>query len=304
MPPDKLENRLLALETFTVVARLLSFNAAAEELGISASALSRRISQLEESLGTRLFQRTTRQVSLTEAGTVYLRFVNEALAHIADGQAAISDFASEPSGRLRVSLPNLFGQLQVAPRLSDFIKRYPRMMLDLSFSDQYVDLVSEGFDLAIRIGILQESGLIARKLGDNLRVLCASPAYIKEYGKPKSPDDLVQHACLQFRTLESQHHWQLQRGSENYDVSIKPVVIADNAEALRKLALSGTGIALLATFVISDDLQSGRLERVLPQWSGPESSIWAVYPSGRFLPLKVRVFIDYLVEQFGKGFTI
>lgn len=299
MPPEKIEDRLTALESFAAVARRLRFAAAAEELGISASALSRRISQLEASLGTRLFQRTTRQVSLTEAGAVFLRYVTEALSHIADGQAAVSDFTSEPIGRLRVTLPNLFGQLQVAPRLPEFLRRYPKVQLELSFSDRFIDLVSEGCDVAVRIGTLENSGLVARKLGTNRRVLCASPDYLERFGEPATPEELVHHACLQFRPVDSDHHWRLQQGDKTVDVATATIVIADNAEALRHMAVAGCGITLMANFIVGDDLKAGRLVRILSGWAGAESAIWAVYPNARFLPLKVRAFIDFLVDEFG-----
>lgn len=302
MPPDKLENRLLTLETFTVVARLLSFNAAAEELGISPSALSRRISQLEDSLKTRLFQRTTRQVSLTEAGTIYLKFVNEALSHISDGQAAISDLASEPIGRLRISMPSIFGQFQVAPKLAGFINKYPELSLDLSFSDRFVDLIAEGFDIAIRIGMLKDSNLVARKLADNHRILCASPQLIKEHGSPEAPKELERFPCLQYRSTDGLNTWRLKSRRKTFDAIISPVVVADNIEALRKLTISGTGVSLLAPFLISEDLRTGRLVQVLPEWSGIDSPIWLVYANAKFLPLKIRVFIDYMIEQFKDGF--
>ncbi|WP_417500400.1 LysR family transcriptional regulator [Methylophaga sp.] len=301
MTSDRIENRLIALETFSLVARLLSFNEAAEELGISPSALSRRISQLEDSLGCRLFQRTTRKVSLTEAGSVYLRFINEALSTIADGQAAVSNFTHEPSGHLRVTLPNLYGQRRIAPKLSMFMLQYPKLTLELSFSDRYVDMVAEGFDLGIRIGILKDSSLIARKLSENNRILCASPDFIKKYGLPKSPDELSEYACLQFRHGEERNSWHLKSKAESKEVQIRPAVIADNAEAVRRLALSGVGICLLAEFLVEDDLKSGSLERILTDWSGTESSIWLVYPSLRFVPFKTKVLINFLSKEFGNG---
>ncbi len=299
MPPEKFEDRLTALESFAVVARRLSFVAAAEELGVSASALSRRISQLEGNLRTRLFQRTTRHISLTEAGTVYLRYVTEALSHIADGQAAVSGYTTEPSGRLRIALPNLFGQLHVAPRLPKFMRRNPRVTLELSFSDWVVDLVSAGYDLAVRIGVLESSDLVARKLAVIRRVLCVSPEYLARHGRPANPDELVNHACLQASTYPTHSRWRLKRNDETIDVAIAPVIRADNAEALRQAALAGCGITLMPTFIVGEDLRAGRLAQILPQWQAAESWVWALYPHTRFLPLKVRVFVDFLVAEFG-----
>jgi DNA-binding transcriptional LysR family regulator len=292
------EDRLTALESFAAVARRLSFVAASDELGVSASALSRRIAQLEASLGTRLFQRTTRKVSLTEAGGVYLRYVIEALEQIADGHAAVSKFASEPTGRLRVALPNLFGQLQVAPRIPKFLRRNPKISLELSFSDWAVDLVSEGYDVAVRVGTLESSSLVARRLAPNRRLLCASPEYLAHHGEPTDPHELVNHACLQVSTYRS-YDWRLQRDDETIDVAISPVIRADNAEALRQAALAGCGITLMPTFIVSDDMRAGRLVQILSEWQATESWVWALYLHTRFLPLKVRAFVDFLVAEFG-----
>lgn len=292
------EDRLTALESFAAVARRRSFVAASDELGVSASALSRRIAQLEASLGTRLFQRTTRKVSLTEAGVVYLRYVIEALEQIADGHAAVSKFASEPTGRLRVALPNLFGQLQVAPRIPKFLRRNPKISLELSFSDWAVDLVSEGYDVAVRVGTLESSSLVARRLAPNRRLLCASPEYLAHHGEPPDPHELVNHACLQVSTYRS-HDWRLQRDGETIDVAISPVIRADNAEALRQAALAGCGITLMPTFIVGDDLRAGRLVQILSEWQATESWVWALYPHTRFLPLKMRAFVDFLVAEFG-----
>jgi DNA-binding transcriptional LysR family regulator len=293
------EDRLAALESFAAVARRLSFVAASDELGVSASALSRRIAQLEASLGTRLFQRTTRQVSLTEAGMVYLRYVIEALEQIADGHAAVSNFTTEPTGRLRVALPNLFGQLQVAPRLPNFLRQNPKISFELSFSDWTVDLVSEGYDVAVRVGTLESSNLVARRLAPNRRLLCASPDYLAHHGEPTDPQELVNHACLQLSTYRSHDHWRLQRDNETVDVAIAPVIRADNSEALRQAAVAGCGITLMPTFIIGEDLRAGRLVQILPAWGGTRSWVWAVYPDAHFLPLKVRAFVDFLIAEFG-----
>ncbi len=231
------EDRLTALESFTAVAHRLSFVAASDELGVSASALSRRIAQLEASLGTRLFHRTTRKVSLTEAGVVYLRYV-------------------------------------------------------------IVDLISEGYDVAVRVGTLESSNLVARRLAPNRRLLCASPECLAHHGEPTDPHELVNHACLQVSTYRS-HDWRLQRDDETIDVAISPVMRADNAEALRQAALAGCGITLMPTFIVGDDMRARRLVQILSEWQATESWVWALYPHTRFLPLKVRAFVDFLVAEFG-----
>ena len=301
MPPNNPENQIIALETFTVVAKKLSFIRAAEELRISASALSRRITQLEESLETRLFERSTRRVSLTEAGNVYLKFVTEALSHIADGKAAISDLTAEPIGRLKVSMPNVLGQLKISPLLSGFLKKYPKLKLDLTLIDRHVDLIDEGYDLVIRMGSIKTSSLKAIKLADNHRILCASPEYLAENGSPASASDLINFACLQYDS--SENYYQLQNKKRKIKAPVSPVVISDNVESLRQLTLSGCGISLLSKFLVSDDLQAGRLIQILPNWSGRQVPIWILFHDSQFIPLKVRVFIDYIIAQFKNNFV-
>lgn len=295
------EDRLAALESFVAVAQKLSFAAASLDLDISASALSRRISQLEASLGTRLFQRSTRHVSLTEAGALYLTHVTEALVRISQAQTAILDYGNEPNGRLRVALPNMFGQLHVAPLLPEFMRRYPKVMLELCFSDWFTDIVAEGYDMGLRVGALDNSDMMARKLADNHRILCCSPGYIEQHGTPATVQELRQHATLQFSTFKTPNAWRLKLKSKEVNVSISPVMRSDNAESLRQAALAGAGISLMALFIVSEDIKRGRLVRILPDISGADSWIWAIYPNTPYLPLKVRAFIDFLVEKLGHG---
>src|SRR5262245_17433184 len=232
MPPSGPDDRLAVLESFAAVARRLSFAAAATDVGISASALSRRIAGLEASLGTRLFNRSTRHVTRTEAGSVYLDHVTAALSRLSDAQAAVSDFNIVPAGHLRVALPNSFGQLHVAPRLPEFLGRYPKVSLELSFSDWFTDLVLEGFDVGVRIGALENSELVGRKLARNLRILCASPEYIQQHGAPETPEHIAGHVCLQASTFRTANHWRLQRDERSIDIAVSPKLRADNATAL------------------------------------------------------------------------
>ncbi|MFP2934118.1 LysR family transcriptional regulator [Pyxidicoccus sp. 3LG] len=291
---DRLEDML----SFTAVARALSFADAARELAISASALSRRISRLEEALGTALLRRTTRHVSLTEAGTLYLERCTDVLTRVEDAEALVSGLGGEPRGRLRVALPNLFGQLQVAPLLPDFMHRHPRIGLELSFMDRYVDLVQEGFDVAIRIGALTDSSLVVRRLATNHRILCAAPGYLRGRRPLAKPEDLAQHACLYFSPLSEGQTWNLQRGEERVATRGRPVLVADNAEALRLAALGGCGVTVLATFLVAEDLRVGRLVRVLEDWSVPDTGIFAVHPPGRLVPSKVKAFVSFLAERY------
>jgi DNA-binding transcriptional LysR family regulator len=295
------DDRLTALVAFAGVARRLSFAEAARDQGVHPSILSRRIARLEERLGVRLLQRTTRRVSLTEAGATYLEQVQDVLGRLDDADAAVSGLGQAPRGRLRVALPNLFGQKHVAPLLPAFHARYPELLMELMFSDRFVDLVEEKIDVAVRMGTLAEGEsdqLIARRLAPNRRLLMAAPEYLARAGTPRTPEDLAGHAALHFSLFIGGDAWQLRRGERSVRVKIDPVIRADNGEALRHATLGGCGIALLGTFLAGDDLRAGRLIHVLPEWSLPDSAIWAVYPSARFLPQKVRVLIDYLVAAF------
>lgn len=293
-----LKDRLEDMLSFTAVARALSFADAARELGISASALSRRIARLEDVLGTALLRRTTRHVSLTEAGTLYLERCTDVLTRVEDAEALVSGLAGEPRGRLRVAVPNLFGQLQVAPLLPDFLRRYPRIALEFSFMDRYVDLVQEGFDVAIRIGALTDSSLVVRRLATNRRLLVAAPSYLRSRRPPTKPEDLAQHACLYFSHLTDGQTWNLQRGQEQVAARGRPVLVADNAEALRQAAVAGCGVTVLATFLIAEDLRAGRLVRVLDGWSVPDTGIFAVHPPGRLVPSKVKSFVSFVAERY------
>ncbi|WP_224368925.1 LysR family transcriptional regulator [Hyalangium versicolor] len=293
-----MRDRLEEMRSFVAVARAQSFADAARELGISASTLSRRITRLEGALGTALLRRTTRTVSLTEAGTLYLERSLDVLARVEDAEALVSGLASDPRGRLRVSVPNLFGQLQIAPLLPDFLRRYPRIALEVSFVDRYVDLIQERFDVAIRIGALEDSSLMVRRLALNRRILCASPRYLQDRRPLTRPEDLTQHACLHFSFLSEGPAWTLVRGQERVTVRVRPALSADNAEALRLAAVAGEGITVLATFLAGEDLRAGRLVRVLEGWSIPDTGIFAVHPPGRMVPSKVRAFVSFLRERF------
>lgn len=239
-------------------------------------------------------------MSLTEAGALYLDRCLDILARVEEADAAISTHAREPKGVLRVALPNLYGQLRVAPLLPEFMRRFPKLELELSFDDRFVDLVQNRIDVGIRIGDLQTGDYIVRKLTTNTRLLCAAPAYIERFGAPQTADQLRHHACLHFSPLMGGNHWLLARRGRTAEVLVNPVMRADNAEALRQAALGGCGIALLATFLLEADLDAGRLVRVLPEWSVAESSVFAIYPHVRHLPMKTRVFVDFLGERLGR----
>ncbi|WP_426754524.1 LysR substrate-binding domain-containing protein [Myxococcus sp. Y35] len=292
-------DRLGGMRAFVSVATRHSFVAAADELGLSASALSRRIAQLERALGCRLLQRTTRCVALTEVGALYLERCLDVLARADEADAAVSAFSSQPRGLLRVALPNLYGQLRVAPLLPEFMRRYPLLRLEVTMEDRYTDLVEQRIDVGVRIGDLRSGDYVARRLALNRRRLCASPDYLQRKGTPRTPADLRGHACLQFAPQMKEVPWVLLRGGRRTQVPVEPWLRVDNAEALRQAALGGCGITLLADFVMGADLEAGRLVEVLPAWRAADSWVWAVYPHARFLPMKTRVFVDFLSERLG-----
>ncbi|WIG92813.1 LysR family transcriptional regulator [Myxococcus sp. SDU36] len=292
-------DRLGGMRAFVAVATRHSFVAAADELGLSASALSRRIAQLERALGCRLLQRTTRRVALTEVGALYLERCLDVLARADEADAAVSAFSAQPRGLLRVSLPNLYGQLRVSPLLPEFMRRYPLLRLEVTMEDRYIDLVEQRIDVGVRIGDLRSGDYVARRLALNRRRLCASPEYLRRKGTPRTPADLRGHACLQFAPQMKEVPWVLTRGGRRTQVAVEPLLRVDNAEALRQAALGGCGITLLADFVMGADLEAGRLVEVLASWRVADSWVWAVYPHARFLPMKTRVFVDFLSERLG-----
>jgi DNA-binding transcriptional LysR family regulator len=286
-----------AMAAFVAIGDRLSFADAAEAVGISASALSRRISQLEERLGCRLLNRTTRRVALTEAGTLYLEQCRTVIEQADAADAAASSHTLEPRGVLRVGLPNLYGQLRIAPLLPSFLEEHPQISLQLNFDDHYADLVERRLDVAVRIGTAFSGDFIARKLAPNPRLICASPEYLTRRGAPRGPRELAEHDCLHFSPLLEAGHWRLSRKGQTVEAPIRAIMTADNAEALRQAAVAGLGLAILAHFVVAGDLEAGRLVPVLTDWTAAESDIHIIYPNARYLPLKTRAFIDFLVAR-------
>lgn len=281
------------LTAFVAVAEAQSFVKAASTLARDASVLSRRVSQLEARLGVRLLARTTRRVALTEVGAAYYQRVRSLLDQLeAAGQEA-SDFAGSPRGLLRVALPMAFGRLWVAPLIPPFLARHPEIRVDARFSDRLVDLVAEGFDVAVRLGVLRDSSLTARKVASYRNVLAASPGYLAQHGEPGTPADLAHHACLGFTSHASWPDWPLAKGGRAHPVQPKGPLVADNSELLLLAAIEGTGIVLAPEWLAGAALRDGRLVEVLPGWAGKtEGGIYIVLPPGRLVPAKTRVFVD------------
>lgn len=289
-----------ALEMFNAVAESGSFRAAAERLNVSPSAVSKAISELETRLGARLIARTTRQLALTEAGTSYHASVASALATLEEGAETVNAVTAAPRGLLRVAMPVMFGQLFIAPLLPRFVERYPDVRIDVTSSDGFVDVVGDGYDVAIRgASGMPDSTMIARKIMETPTIVCASPAYIEKYGAPQHPDELPDHACLVATAAPSIAEWDFDIDNAGYLVRVSGPIRSTSLTVAREGALSGTGIARFPYHFAEPDITSGRLIRLLQGFERQEASVYLVYPAQRELALKTRAFIDFVVAEIG-----
>jgi DNA-binding transcriptional LysR family regulator len=286
------------LRSFVEVVESGGFNRAAERLGISKSMVSRRIARLEAALGARLLSRTTRGISPTEAGLEFKARSERILADLEEAREAVAQQGGGVTGRLHLSAPLSFGTRHVAPALAEMARRHPRVELDVSYSDRTVDLIGERFDAAIRIGVLKDSSLVARKIAPVRAVLVASPDYLARQGRPGAPGDLAGHECLIYTGM-TQPYWVFRAG--NRTISIRPQgrLRSDSGDGILQWAMEGLGICMAPTFLVSDLVESGRLEPVLLDYALPEAGLYVVRPPGPYVPGKVRVLIDTLVERFG-----
>lgn len=292
-------DRLAEMEVFAAVAEQGSFTAAARQLGISTSAASKYVIALEERLGARLLNRTTRRLSLTEAGRDFREWCERIAADVAEAEHSVASLQAEPRGVLRVNAPMSFGQLHLGPVLSDLLDQYPRVHVEMTMTDRRIDIVEEGYDIAIRIGALADSSLVARTLATSRRVLCAAPAYLARYGVPQTPEDLAGHNCLGHVLLRGGEEWRFAGPDGDIAVRARGSLTVNNGDMLRLAALAGTGLVVLPTFIIGPDLAAGRLRAVLCDYEPPPHPISAVYAAGRPVAAKVRAFIDHLAACFG-----
>ncbi|MEM8610137.1 MAG: LysR substrate-binding domain-containing protein [Myxococcota bacterium] len=288
---------MAAIPVFVAVVDGNSFTAAADRLGVTKSAVSRRIAELEEDLGVRLLHRTTRKLSLTEAGDRYLEFARRSLQEARLAEDAATALQDLPRGRLRINTPMSFGRLHVAPTIPAFLARYPDVEVEMTMDDKFVDIVGGGYDLAIRVGRLADSTLVARKLAPNHTVLCASPDYLASHPAPVTPEDLLDHNCLRYSYYSEAGEWTLLRGDEAQHVRVTGNYQVNNSEALREALVRGCGIGRIPRFIVDPDLAAGRLRCVLSEYDLPAQDIYAVWPERAYLPRKVRVFVDFLAEQ-------
>ncbi len=286
------------IAVFVQVVDSGSFTAAADTLNLSKSVVSKYVTRLEDRLGARLLNRSTRRLSLTEVGRAFYTRSRRGLLEIEDAEAEVSHLQGEPRGELRLNSPMSFGILHIAPRLPAFLARYPDMTVDMVLDDRRVDLVEESFDLAIRIGDLPDSALVARRLGPCHHVVCGSPDYFARHGVPRTPEDLAAHTTLSFRYHDSPNEWRFVAPDGTYrKAAIDSRVQMNNSLALREAVLAGAGITLTPTFVVGADIRAGRLKAVLTDYQPREVSIYAVYPQRKHLSPKIRAFVDFLAGQ-------
>lgn len=288
-------NTLLAMSVFRRVAETGHFSAVAREMGISQPSVSKHIAALETRLKTRLFNRSTRQLALTDAGTQYYERCASVLDELADIEDNLRHEQSRPTGTLRINTPVSFGQLHVVPLLWEFLNQYPDLKIDLLMDDHYVDLIKEGIDLAIRLGPLDDSNLIARKIGDTARVIVASPDYLTTHGRPKILSDLKNHNCIIYSLLTTGNVWHFTGPSGKEKIRVDGRFSANTPEAIREAVLAGFGIAVSPSWLISDCVEQGRLTKILQNYTPTPMEIHAIYPERRFVPAKVRFFIDHLI---------
>jgi DNA-binding transcriptional LysR family regulator len=287
---DKFED----LRTFVAVVQARGFAQAGKRLGIAKSAISRRVTDLEDRLGARLLNRTTRQLSPTPAGAELYQRGLRLLADFQEVEDAVSSGSNEPTGRLRILAPASFGSRCLGQIIPEFMDRFPRLQVELELDDRFIDLVASGFDVAVRISRLKDSSLIARKIVTIRHVICGSPEYFQRRGRPKLPEDLQDHITLRYSNVDD--YWEFARNEAHSPPS---KFRCNNGDTLREAAIAGGGLAYLPTFVVNEAVADGRLEVCLSGFEKDPIALHAVYPTTRHLSAKIRVFIDFLVEKFG-----
>jgi DNA-binding transcriptional LysR family regulator len=290
-------DRIDAMQAFVAVAELRGFAPAARKLGLSPSAVTRLVAALEERLGARLLQRTTRQVALTDVGARYLERIKRVLADVEEAEGSVQDERTRPSGRLVVSAPLGFGRLHVSPVMSAYLKRYPEVSGELRLSDRMINLVEDGVDVAVRIGHLADSSLVARQVGEMRRIVVASVAYLKAHGEPKTPGAIASHATIQFGATAVPPDWRFVVDGNEIRVALTPRFITNSSDAALQYAGEGGGLTRVMFYQAAEAIKAGRLRIVLAKFEPPPLPIHIVYPTSRLLSAKVRTFIDLVTES-------
>jgi len=290
-------DKMTEMTVFTEVARQRSFSAAATKLQLSPSAVSKLITRMEARLGSRLLNRTTRKLSLTEGGQLFLSRCLAIIEQVDDAEELLTGYYREPKGKLRVTSSPGFAKHQLLPLIPDFITKYPAVEIDLQLTGETIDLISGEIDLAIRLGNLTDSTHVARKLGESRRIICASPAYLANNGTPQTPDELEQHNCLTTSTSAAFNQWRFHTNKKEDAISVSGNVTSDTVDSLHDLALRGVGIVRLAEFMVGQDIQQGHLISLLEDYNHELQPVHAVYAHRDHLPAKVRAFIDFLLSR-------
>jgi len=291
-------NKFIEMEAFVAVVQAGSFVKAADALGMSKAAVSRYVAQLESRLGVRLLQRTTRTLSLTPEGEAFHLHCRELLDGLEAAETEISSQNEQASGRLRINVPVSFGLLHMAPLWPRFMARHPKVMLDVTLADRVVDLVDEGFDMAVRIARLPNSTLVSRRLASTRMVLCASPAYLHARGVPRHPSELAAHDVITYSLFAMGEQWEFTGAEGPVSVRVTPRMRSNNGDTCRAAALSDLGLVLQPTFLVGPDLAAGTLVEVMPEWQSVTADIHAVYPTRKFVSPKVRMMTAFLIEAF------
>jgi DNA-binding transcriptional LysR family regulator len=285
------------LLVFAKVVQAGSFTAASAALRMPKSTVSRKVSELEERVGAQLLQRTTRKLRLTEVGRAYFEHCARVVAEAEQAEQVVTRMQATPHGLLRVTTPLNFPVL--GPLSAEFLARYPEVRLEMVCTDRRVDLVAEGFDVAVRAGMLPDSTLIARRIGTIERLVVASPGYLEARGAPRKPADLEHHDCLVFSGGRESNIWSLQSGGRSVTVAVRARMVVNDFDMLQAAALAGSGVTMLGAHTCAAELASGRLQRILPGWNSPATPLHAVYPGGHHLSPKVSAFVDFLRERWG-----
>lgn len=291
-------DKLISMKVFARVAKLGSFSAAAEDLGISKAMASKHITALENTLGVRLLNRTTRKISLTEVGSAYRERVKLILSEIEETELAVSQLNTEPRGTLKMMAPSSFGAFHLSRAAADFMDEYPDINVELILSDREADLAEEGLDLSFHVGELSDSSLIARKIASARMVVCASPEYLEKHGIPETPEDLVDHTCLLFTPRFPANEWHFKRNGEDFTVKVAGCMKSNVGDTLRVGGIKGLGLIQQPTYMVGQDIKLGRLQVVLEEFEPAERPIYLMYLHRQHLSAKVRTFVDFLLARF------
>ncbi|MFW6067233.1 MAG: LysR family transcriptional regulator [Myxococcota bacterium] len=294
-------DELTSMAVFARVVETRSFSEAARRLGMSKSAVSKRIARLEDSLGAPLLLRTTRRLALTEAGSAFYEHCARIVSEANEARSQITEAGSTPRGLLRVNAPVTLSEVYLAQVMPRFLALHPDVRVEITTDDRFVSVIDDGYDVVVRMAVLEDSSLIARKLASDRRVVCASPGYLEAAGTPRHPSDLLQHNCLRYAYMTVRDEWQFQGPEGRVSVSVRGNFQANNGTLLKQAAVEGLGLVMIPRFMVAAELADGRLVEVLADFGVPEHGIYAVYAQRRHVSPKVRAFVDFLVDAF-EGF--